>query len=155
LKSKRPNPYEPPKAVLADRDASPRREPRPAFVSIGIMLLIANLLLEMFVNTALFFEVTKASGPPFRLLSMMLGVLFIFGGLIIAIAQRMNWARLAYVGMFLLMLTLPLLYRHLIDVPLQDAFARLPYVLALFVQAGGLIFLFTPTSNEWFRKPAD
>jgi hypothetical protein len=150
-----PNPYEAPKAALADRDTSPRREPRPAFVSVGIMLLIANLVLEMFIDSALAFEVARASAAPVRLMSMMLGVLLVFGGLIAAIALRMNWARFAYIGTFLLMIMFPLLYRYLLDVPIQDAFARLPYVLALFVQLGGLIFLFTPTSNEWFRKRAD
>lgn len=141
------NPYAPPSSQVADIEGDTKSLERPRLVQVGIGLLAIDLLLGV---VSLF-----SNGAPNVLLNVLiLGLM----GLITWLAwQGRNWARIVH----LVVLLLAVVFTTLAIMALRANPALSPGAGQFFFNAwsiaqnllnlAGVILLFTPPANAWYR----
>jgi len=135
------NRYDPSKASVADPTESSRNSERPPHpVRAAICLFLASLALG---------SIKVLSLPPAALVLAVV-VIVIWLVLFAAMIQRKNWARITFLVLFLV--GIPEMYAMK-----EAVFSGSTASIALFLvqsvaQIAGLVLLFIPVSNKWFRK---
>lgn len=125
--------------------------PKPRSVATAIKLLWASFALGL-VKAAMDFPSLQTMATPAYLYFVMFFTFVVIGYFIFRISAGENWARIAFLVMFIvgMLPTLP---------QLMDEFSREPVSASFIVaqiglQVYGMYLLFTPPGSIWFRKDA-
>ena len=137
------NRYDPPRAPVADPIAPSKDSERPPHpVRIAIWLFLASLALG---------SIKVFSLPPAGLVLTVI-VIVIWLLLFAAMTQRKNWARITFLILFLI--GLPEMYLMKDKIFSGSAASTALLVAQSVAQVAGLVLLFIPAANRWFRKPS-
>lgn len=142
-----PNPYEAPRAPVADAEAV--TVPRPASVTMALIVLWVVLILWL-LGTIPHLREIRTSDDPWALSYpvYLVGMIALPAWLLVMIARGRNWARVAAI----MVQGVDFLWRLYLLVAIQDASLQLPYLLVpAAVQSGAFLLLYLPRANHWFR----
>ena len=133
----------------ASASASPRPD-TPRDVKLAVALFVAALIVGILDFASQRVGVTSVQSEALSSpVSLVLGIV-IAAGFLALIMTRQNWGRILFAGLTVLglLLTIPVIVDELGADPLGAGFSLLQVAL----QVAGLIFLFRPNSNAWFRS---
>jgi hypothetical protein len=143
------NPYRPPAARVEDV-AELAATPRPRVVSFVLWLLWANIAIEILDKIL---DVRDA-WPMMSIAVVATSITMIVVGalcwLIFMIGRQRNWARITYALLFAFGMIFHLVnWRNALQSPPRELVA---IVLQSGMQLSGMILVFLPASNAWFRS---
>jgi hypothetical protein len=148
------NPYQPPKALVADVAPGEDKTPIPMLANIGVGLLWINFTLNLIggaIQLPGVLERSRQFGTAMAvsLIGVVVVLTLLLACVIHFISRRRHWARILYLAIFLIGLPFFLLA---IGQTFASSFATgIGAVLKTMVQAAALMLLFLPSSNAWFR----
>ena len=155
MSAETPNPYQPPKARVEDREGAAPPPPRPRRVTLGVVLLWISLGIECLLGFQIVPGILEELGD--QLDTYILGIVVvatvvIYGvgaWLILMTALRRNWARIIYLVLYLLgtpsfLMSIGAAFEESLPVAIGSTASNALQVVAL-------VMLFLPVSNAWFR----
>lgn len=147
------NPYAPPKATVEDV-SSGAEPPRPAAVTRALQLLWAAVAVS-FVSGILNAFLTETPDVPrglylgFMIFGWVAGFLIIWW-ILTSIARGKNWARIVQLVLFLFgIVGVLMVFAMPQEVP---AAIWVLYAIQMALNLWGMILLFSPPANAWFRE---
>jgi hypothetical protein len=142
------NPYEVPRAPLADVPLSLAK--RPMVVTISLVLLWTLLAFTALGSIAHLSRITNVSDMgSIGYIAYLAGMVLVPGFLLVKVAQARNWARIAIVVLY----AMNLLFRVFLGVIGGQYTLELTawIIVPAVVQAIAFVMLFLPGANRWFR----
>lgn len=143
------NPYEAPRAEVADPEVE--IVARPASVSLGLLILWIVLGLWLLGTLPHFRELGTLNGEwPILYAAYLVGMIVVPAWLLVMIARCRHWARVAA----MMLQGVDFSWRLYLFLEIENApESKLPYLLVpVVVQLAAFLLLCLPRANAWFRS---